>query len=454
MLAVSWPISRSRAGASASRLSRCVLGHFDLRDVRRELADQPVVVHLEVRVGNTDRVLEQCRRLRGHVVLPRPPIQGGGHERLGLACVAHAVLRLLHGGEAPPAETAQAARRLLLAERQVRAGSKRGAEHVLEPFGKLGSVDLGVVVRVELLLPERLRIFLRAPRQRDQCRVSAVGEQDRLTLGTESGPVSFEQQRAHPIRRHVHVRRLRRQQGAGGKPHEIARKGQLAGFVEVVDPPDQPLSRVPPDTEVLHVQIADRKQHVLVSLGKPWTHLRPLLDPAVERRPQKRERPRTHLAVLVLEQPPGDVRPLSHPRLEGACGFEDAAHVSPGPCAPRHIQAHLDEDLSLDVRARRHRCRLRTSNAPSRRWSARHPRTTWRGLRLERAAFRLLIHDATLLDIALDCGFQNHETFTRAFRRRFGMPPSKSHDGDQESPGRAFGHDRGQELVLSGRHGW
>jgi AraC family transcriptional regulator len=45
-------------------------------------------------------------------------------------------------------------------------------------------------------------------------------------------------------------------------------------------------------------------------------------------------------------------------------------------------------------------------------------------LRLERAAFRLLIHDETLLDIALDCGFQNHETFTRAFRRRFGMPPS------------------------------
>src|SRR5436190_2016162 len=45
-------------------------------------------------------------------------------------------------------------------------------------------------------------------------------------------------------------------------------------------------------------------------------------------------------------------------------------------------------------------------------------------LRLERAAFRLVIHDATLLDIALDCGFQNHETFTRAFRRRFGMPPS------------------------------
>lgn len=45
-------------------------------------------------------------------------------------------------------------------------------------------------------------------------------------------------------------------------------------------------------------------------------------------------------------------------------------------------------------------------------------------LRLQRAALRLLIHDATLLDIALDCGFKNHETFTRAFRRRFGMSPS------------------------------
>ena len=36
-----------------------------------------------------------------------------------------------------------------------------------------------------------------------------------------------------------------------------------------------------------------------------------------------------------------------------------------------------------------------------------------------------MIHDATLLDIALDCGFQNHETLTRAFRRRFGMPPNR-----------------------------
>ena len=46
-------------------------------------------------------------------------------------------------------------------------------------------------------------------------------------------------------------------------------------------------------------------------------------------------------------------------------------------------------------------------------------------LRLERAAFRLLVHEATILEIALDCGFHNHETFTRAFRKHFAQSPSQ-----------------------------
>ena len=89
-----------------------------------------------------------------------------------------------------------------------------------------------------------------------------------------------------------------------------------------------------------------------------------------------------------------------------------------------HIQAHLDEDLSLDVLS------AKASLSPAhfqRTFQAlvgETPKNYVARLRLERAAFRLLIHDATLLDIALDCGFQNHETFTRAIRRRFGMPPS------------------------------
>jgi AraC family transcriptional regulator len=89
-----------------------------------------------------------------------------------------------------------------------------------------------------------------------------------------------------------------------------------------------------------------------------------------------------------------------------------------------HIQAHLDEDLSLDVLS------AKASLSPShfqRTFQAvvgETPKDYVARLRLERAAFRLMIHDETLLDIALDCGFQNHETFTRAFRRRFGMAPS------------------------------
>ena len=76
-----------------------------------------------------------------------------------------------------------------------------------------------------------------------------------------------------------------------------------------------------------------------------------------------------------------------------------------------HIQAHLDEDLSLDVLS------AKASLSPS------HFQRTFQGLvgetlKNQVARFRLLIHDVTLLDIALDCGFQNHEMFTRAFRRQ------------------------------------
>ncbi len=47
-----------------------------------------------------------------------------------------------------------------------------------------------------------------------------------------------------------------------------------------------------------------------------------------------------------------------------------------------------------------------------------------RRLRLERAAVRMQQGDADLLRIALDAGYQSHEAFTRAFKKRFGMAPS------------------------------
>jgi AraC family transcriptional regulator len=45
-------------------------------------------------------------------------------------------------------------------------------------------------------------------------------------------------------------------------------------------------------------------------------------------------------------------------------------------------------------------------------------------VRLERAAYKISGNRHSILDIAVSVGYRNHETFTRAFRRRFGMTPS------------------------------
>jgi transcriptional regulator GlxA family with amidase domain len=65
------------------------------------------------------------------------------------------------------------------------------------------------------------------------------------------------------------------------------------------------------------------------------------------------------------------------------------------------------------------------------------PGSHGRRLRLDRGAWLLLTSENTVLDIALETGFENHETFTRAFRARFGVTPS------------AFRRDRGTSLPRS-----
>jgi AraC-like DNA-binding protein len=65
-----------------------------------------------------------------------------------------------------------------------------------------------------------------------------------------------------------------------------------------------------------------------------------------------------------------------------------------------------------------------------------------RRLRLDRGAYLLLTSRATILDIALETGFENHETFTRAFRERFQVTPS------------AFRKNSGHELPWSMRAGF
>jgi AraC family transcriptional regulator len=57
------------------------------------------------------------------------------------------------------------------------------------------------------------------------------------------------------------------------------------------------------------------------------------------------------------------------------------------------------------------------------------PRAHVERLRLEKAAYKLCITSEPVIDVALSVGFRNHETFSRAFRRRFGVAPQSFRNG-------------------------
>ena len=52
-----------------------------------------------------------------------------------------------------------------------------------------------------------------------------------------------------------------------------------------------------------------------------------------------------------------------------------------------------------------------------------------RRLRMERAAWTLLSWNRSVTAIAFDAGYETHETFTRAFRTRYGCSPSDYRKG-------------------------
>jgi AraC-like DNA-binding protein/effector-binding domain-containing protein len=85
---------------------------------------------------------------------------------------------------------------------------------------------------------------------------------------------------------------------------------------------------------------------------------------------------------------------------------------------------HLDQDLSLEKLARQagvssfHLQRIFAATVGE------SPRQLTQRLRLERAAVLLLTSPDSVLDIALACGFQSHEVFSRAFRKTFQMTPT------------------------------
>jgi AraC family transcriptional regulator len=91
----------------------------------------------------------------------------------------------------------------------------------------------------------------------------------------------------------------------------------------------------------------------------------------------------------------------------------------------RHVSANLEDPFTLHHLSRIahfaphyfHRIFRRVTGEPLCKYV--------RGLRLEMAGHQLLVTKESVVRIALDAGYQSHEGFTRAFRRRFGIPPSQ-----------------------------
>src|SRR5271170_6089716 len=88
-----------------------------------------------------------------------------------------------------------------------------------------------------------------------------------------------------------------------------------------------------------------------------------------------------------------------------------------------YATGHLDEDVSLRALAGQaglsafHLHRVFSAAAGE------TPKQFTLRLRLGRAAAMLLATADSVLDIALTCGFQSHEAFCRAFRKRFSLTP-------------------------------
>jgi AraC family transcriptional regulator len=89
-----------------------------------------------------------------------------------------------------------------------------------------------------------------------------------------------------------------------------------------------------------------------------------------------------------------------------------------------YTTGHLDEDVSLATLARHVGLSVYHLQRAFSAAAGESPKQFTLRLRLGRAAAMLLTRDDSVLDVALSCGFQSHEVFCRAFRRRFGMSPS------------------------------
>lgn len=136
-------------------------------------------------------------------------------------------------------------------------------------------------------------------------------------------------------------------------------------------------------------------------------------------------------------------------RQRGGCSCIDRAMLK-SPATPRDVETagRLRRGLSaarspraVDAMARKACFSRRQFHRLMVQVLGETPGTHQRRVRLDRAAWLLLTSPASVLEIALETGFENHETFARAFRTRFGVAPT------------VFRKNRGETLPRSIRVG-
>lgn len=102
-------------------------------------------------------------------------------------------------------------------------------------------------------------------------------------------------------------------------------------------------------------------------------------------------------------------------------------HVKAVGAMQHYIEAHLDEEITLDDLAKAAGYSKYHAVRVFRELTHRTPLETVRALRLTRAAQSLQDADDKIVDVAMGSGFDSHDGFTRAFSRQFGITPQKYH---------------------------
>lgn len=126
-----------------------------------------------------------------------------------------------------------------------------------------------------------------------------------------------------------------------------------------------------------------------------------------------------------------------------------AAYARRLRCVCEHIERHLDEPLTLEALSRMAHSSPFHFHRQFTAWSGQPLYRYIQWLRLRRASWRLAFNPQDkVIDIALDAGFQNPESFTRAFKTAFGKSPRQF----RQTPDWLDWHQRIPKQVFQEQH--